>query len=377
MILSLGVTVTVGWDWRDVYGGDLPAFYRAGSLINDGSAGDLYDDDALEETQGPPIDDEWPLPYLYPPFVASAYSGLARLPYRSAFLLHAAMMIGLTGAAVAMLRLSLPRVSRWGFEAFALAVSFYPLSFSLVNGQNTAFSLVVLAAGYVALDSGLSLLAGALLGLLFFKPQLAIPIVGLLVIRHQRALIGMSISAVALWIWGAAVSGPDWIELWLRAALRKEAELVEIVPIWNINVADFTQEIFGRGSVLSYIIAGVILVNVIGALTFVWWHRSIPMDLKFAALTCGILLIPPHILWAQAGLLVLPFAILANRLGRAALGPLVGLTALCTVAFAATPIAAIPIFSTVALTAAWIGIEVKRSLSHESRKGIPAGIPMR
>ena len=304
-------------------GGDLPAFYNAGLLVNQGGAERLYDVDVLHE-----VHSSWAgqvdqtLPFLYPPFVAGAFTPLAHLPYRAAYVTYTLMMVVVLALAVALLRKPLQRVSRWPVEAFLLAGSFYPMFRSMMGGQNTALTLLFLVGGYRALDDDRPVLAGAILGLLFYKPQFAIPVAGLLILRHRRALIGMTGTAVGLWLWGAAILGRSWITVWFDGARRQSDDLIPFVPVWSVDIVGMSEEVFGRGSLLAYGIAGLILISLIAALMWLWWTPTLPLDLKFAALTCGILLIPLHVLWYDAGLLVLPFAVLANRIGRPALGRL-------------------------------------------------------
>ncbi len=348
-------------------GGDLPAFYNAGLLVNDGDVDRLYDADALRETQASWSDQlDQDLPFLYPPFVAGAFAALAKLPYRAAYVVYSLMMVTALGAAVWLLRKPLSRVSRWPLEAFLLSAGFYPMFRSMFGGQNTAVTLLILVAGYRALDDDRPLLAGAVLGLLFYKPQFAVPVAGLLLLMNRRALLGMAATGTGLWLSGAAMLGPNWVTVWFDGARRQSADLIPLVPVWNIDVTGLSEEVFGHGSTLAFGVAALVLIPLIAALMWTWWAATVPLDLKVAALACGLLLIPFHVLWYEAGLLVLPFAVLANRLGRAALGRLFGLMMLSCVGALIPQYGGIVQFTVVAVTTLWVATQIQAAVNRKS-----------
>lgn len=363
LILPLTITVLTGE--RDetltgTLGGDLPAFYNAGLLVNEVGPKNLYDAEILHE-----IHASWSnrvdqaLPFLYPPFVAAVFSLLAQLPYRGAYVVYTLTMMTALALAVILLRKPLLRVSRWPLEAVLLAASFYPMFRSMMGGQNTALTLLFLVGGYRALDDDRPVLAGAILGLLFYKPQFAVPVAGLLLLRHRRALIGMAGTVTVLWSWGAAMLGPSWIAIWFDGARRQSDDLIPFVPVWNVDVVGMSEEIFGHSTMAAYGIATVVLVPLIAALMWTWWTPTLSLDLKFAALACGLLLIPLHVLWYEAGLLILAFAVLANRLGRTVFGRLLGLMALSCVGALVPQFGGIPQFAVVALTTCWVATQVR------------------
>lgn len=379
LIVPLTITVLTGEGDETLtgtLGGDLPAFYNAGLLVNEGGAEHLYDTEVLREIHYSWSDQvDQTLPFLYPPFVAGPFSLLARLSYRTAYVVYTLTMVTALALAVSLLRKPLLRISRWPLEAFLLAASFYPMFRSIMGGQNSALTLLFLVGGYRALDDDRPVLAGAILGLLFYKPQFAVPVAGLLLLRDRRALIGMAGTVTVLWLWGVSMLGPSWIAVWFDGAVQQSDDLIPFVPVWNVNVVGMSEEIFGYGSMAAYGIAAVVLVPLIAGLMWTWWSPTLPLDLKVAALSCGLLLIPLHVLWYEAGLLVLPFAVLANRIGRAAIGRLLSLMVLSCVGVLVPALAAIPQFITIILTTVWVVSQMRREVAATHRRYGSADVP--
>ena len=347
-----------------VLGGDLPAFFNAGKLVNEGSVDRLYDLEALAEIHASWAGDGvYGLPFLYPPFVAAVFAPLALLPYRAAYLIHTLVMVAALGVSVVLLRKKLPRVDRWPLEAFLLAANFYPMFRSMMGGQNTALTLLCLVGGYRALDDDRPVLAGAILGLLFYKPQFALPVVGLLLIRHRRALIGVSITAGLLWLAGAAILGENWLRIWIDGARSQSEDLIPQVPFWNIDLIGVSEEIFGHGTVVAYAAGAMAALPIVVGLIWIWRNPAITLDLKFAALVSGLPLVSVHVLWYEAGLLIFPFAVLVNRLGRDAIGRMLGLMMLSFVGFLVPLFSGVPLFAAVALTLIWAANQIRIDLS--------------
>ena len=77
------------------------------------------------------------------------------------------------------------------------------------GGQNTAFSLLCAVGAASALERRHEVAAGLWLAALMFKPQLALPVLLVIVMCYPRTLIGVGIGAVALYGAGATIAGWD------------------------------------------------------------------------------------------------------------------------------------------------------------------------
>ncbi len=348
-------------------GGDLPAFYGAGRIVEQGQTEQLYDWETQAQAEAGLFGDDEDVfqVFAYPPFVAHAYSALARLPYALAYAVHTALMCSAVAATVMILRRVLPRVDRWPLEAFAVALSFYPLYRAVTGGQNSAVTLLILAAVYWALSRERHVLAGLIGGLLLFKPQLALPVIGLLALKNWRSLGGVATTAAGYWLWGAWLGGAGWIGWWVENIETFNSVDQEVNGANSINLVGFAERFLGAGSVAAHAVGGVLAAATTVALMWVWWNRRVPLDLQMAAMVCGMLLIPLHVMFYDAGLLVLPFAVLANRHGRAGFKRLLGLVLLGFLGAFAVNIG----FSTLAIATILAGLWIAHDIIAETGSG--------
>lgn len=356
-------------------GGDFPAFYGAGAVVEQGQVDELYDWQVQADAQdGLFGDDEGVFQvFAYPPFVAHVFSFLARLPYPLAYFVFTSVMFLAIAFTIIIIRRFLDRVDRWPVEAFALAAAFYPLYRAATGGQNSALSLLILAGVFWALRIDRPVLAGLIMGLLLYKPQLALPGIGLLAIKDWRSTIGVAASAAFYWLWGAWLGGAGWVRWWAGNINDFNAQDQEINGANSINLVGFAERFLGIGSIAAYTIGGVLALILTVALIRIWADERIPLDLQIAALVCGMLLIPLHVMFYDAGLLVLPFAILGNRHGRDALPWLTVLVALGLLGGFAMNIGFSPLFLCVVLTGVWIVRDI--ATEYESKRETAGGPP--
>ena len=79
--------------------------------------------------------------------------------------------------------------------SFLAALAFFPISYALMQGQDSIMLLALYCLAYVALRRGRDLQAGIWLGLGLFKFHLVLPFVLILFLRRRwRAVLGVGIS---------------------------------------------------------------------------------------------------------------------------------------------------------------------------------------
>ena len=189
-------------------GYDFLAFYTAGTFVREGRTAQLYDLPAVQAFQQsvaragafelPP---DAIGPFWNPPFYAWPFVPLSALPYPTAW--AAWMCVNLLAAAVAIVLLCrmLPAGCTWRERALVpllVAVS-APFVQAVAHGQNTCVSLLLLTLTATFWRQGRGLAAGATLGLLFYKPQLALVASIVLVLTlGWRAVLGLAITGSSL-----------------------------------------------------------------------------------------------------------------------------------------------------------------------------------
>jgi len=215
---------------RRILGHDFMAFYTAGSFVRQGRYRDLYNLKEVEAFQrqlaqrhqleiGPSFG-----PWWNPPFYAWVFAPLAAMPYPQALGLWTAISVLCALASLALLACMLAqrgppvqasaqeayeqRLCREDFPAASwkawalvplLVVVSDPLVRALSHGQNSCVSLCIFVAGVWAWRKQRGLLAGLILGLLFYKPQLGAIVAAILVLSlGWRALLGLALTGGAL-----------------------------------------------------------------------------------------------------------------------------------------------------------------------------------
>jgi hypothetical protein len=317
------------------WGGDYPAFQMAGKIALDGRLGDLYDFDVQDSYErGMPRDGL--LPFLYPPFVAALYAPLALLPYRTSYALFTLLAFASLAGAVLVMRPISPTIRRDPWLAMAMVLLFYPMCRAVLGGQNTALSLIILCGTWRLLQARRDLLAGMLLGVLAYKPQLLLPIAGVVFLAGRlRAASGIAVSLVALFAVSGVLAGRDWPARWLHLAGQYAGPDRQFNLHASIALGQITDLLgWAHGWLL---LSGLLSLWV----ARVAWTsgRTDP----FAVLAIGItasLLIPPHSMFYDAGIALPALLLLADRghIREAALLWAGGATQLATSALPVSPV---------------------------------------
>jgi hypothetical protein len=202
----------------------------------------------------------------------------------------------------------------------------------LISGQNGILSAALLAGGLLRLATRPAQ-AGALFGLLSYKPQLAVAVFAALLFgRHWRALGAALATALALAAASLAAFGwESWrIGLATLGTARQALETGQIA--WDRLVTVFgAARLAGAGITAAYALQSLVALAALGMLWWVW-RRPAPLALRGSALALAIPLTTPYAFQYDLVLLLLPLAWLLRegvtsgfRRGEAALLMLVWL----------------------------------------------------
>lgn len=314
--LALGV-VAGGWLLESngqIYGGDYPAFYGAGSIAMDGDWDQLYELDRQVEAQGglrPPEDGPSARYFAYPPQVALAYLPFAAIGYYWSYIAHTLLMGLLLWGAVLLARPMVPWLRGRVALATAAAMLFWPMFRTVTGGSNTALTLFLIVAGWRLVQEDRQIAAGVVLSGLLYKPQIAIPLVGLfLLARYWRVLVGAVAGASVFYLLGAALRGWGWVTEWLDVASEFGRIDAELNGHSAISFVGFAENLFGAG--MSPPVAFAWLFAIATALLLSWfWWRSFEGNLeRLLAITMpGLLLLSLHAMSHDGAIVVLTAAV--------------------------------------------------------------------
>jgi hypothetical protein len=292
------------------------------------------------------IRDNGCLLFAYPPFVALAYYPLALLPYRISFLVYGLSMMAGLAISIQLLRRKLYPLQNYGFLLLGATLLYYPMLRSILGGQNTAITFLFFILVWYFGQARREWLAGFFLGLMFFKPQYGIPLIGLhLLAGRWRTVLGSVAVGGILYFIAAQIFGPSWMREWIIYASWFSKIDAAINGANSVSLLGFFQAVLG---VKSRAAAGIGLfltaVTTIG-ISFVWFKARNKRDfsLEFALASIAIVVIQPHAMYYDMGILIFAYIVFICYY-RIALKEVIFLWMLTIIQFAATPLGFSPLF---------------------------------
>jgi hypothetical protein len=262
---------------------DFVSFYAAGKLALAGAPALAYDQAAHAAAEAaattPGIQYQF---FFYPPVYLFLCAPLALLPYMISFVLFQA-------AALAAWLLVMWRILRAQGWAWCLPVLAYPALFwTLGLGQNSCLTAALLGAVTLLLDER-PVIAGVLLGLLCYKPHLALLApVALAAGGRWRTFAAAAVTVAALVGLSVALFGFDTWRDYLTALPASRA----VYETGRINLIGFVTpygaaRVLGAGTATAQVAQGAVSLLVAMAVGWIWWRDPGPAE-RSAALAAGI-----------------------------------------------------------------------------------------
>lgn len=284
---------------------DFVTFWAVGREVLAGHAAAVYDWPtlkAVEEGIVGPFDGY--LGWAYPPTYLFVAAALALLPYTTAFV----VWVFSTFAAylVAIRTIIGDRVG------YFLAAAFPAVLANFMVGQN-AFLSAGLIGGALALVESRPLCAGALIGLLAYKPHLGLLIPIALVAGGRWRVIGGAATVVA-GMAGASTMAFG-IQTWRAFCAGISPALTFDGAAWGkLQSAFGLVRALGGGETLAWT-AHIVVALIAACAVAILWRSRVAYETKAAALGTAVLLATPHLLAYDLVILAVPIAFLF-RLGR-------------------------------------------------------------
>jgi hypothetical protein len=217
----------------------------------------------------------------------------------------------------------LGRVSPTGREHGLLAtlaiLDSHPFQRALLGGQTVPATLLFLCGLYASLRQQRHLAAGVWLGLLCFKPPVAIVFLLLMAwMRWWRVLAACAATQAVLGVVSAVIAGWRWPLDFTRLVTsdyyQRNADIVDGVRSLSIpGIASHLLGVDSRMTLAITLAAGFILL---GLLLRLWRGIDVTCDafpLQFSAAVTVMLLTSPHALFYESSLLALPVILLVDH----------------------------------------------------------------
>jgi Glycosyltransferase family 87 len=283
-------------------GTDFVSFWAASALALEGTPDAAYDPARHGRMEEQAVGSD-AIPYyawFYPPVFLLLALGLALIPYGWSL----ALWLAATGAAyVGVMRRFLPGKGT-GWAALACPASLL----TIMHGQNAFLSAALFGGGLLAIETR-PVLAGALLGALVYKPQLACLVpVALVAARQWRALAAAAASATALAGAALAVFGvKTYAAFFAGAALARRASEDGLVDRAKVQTVFAALRLLGGSLDAAYAAQGV---TALVAAAAVWWSWRVParFETQAAVLVAASLLVSPFLLHYDLILLAISVA---------------------------------------------------------------------
>ena len=309
-------------------GCDFAAHLTAGAMVRAGDGGRLYDPAAQAAVQHALVGtghDGFYAPFLSPPFVAWWYAPFARWPYVAAAALWMVCTALLLVGSVALLWPLVPRLHPYGPGIVLLVLfSSQPALQLLLDGQDSGLSLLLLALGLRLLVAERDALAGGVLALGTFKPQLFLLVPALLGLeRRWYGLAAWTVVAAALAALSVALVGTAGMQQWtaLLGSDLYRARIAE-AQAWKMqSLLAFLRTALPplRGTLNRAPIATAGAAFVGGAVALAYLRRpaagsrSAAIVASFAAMVLVTALVNPHMFLYDCVVLAIPILLVLDR----------------------------------------------------------------
>jgi len=293
---------------------DFRTQYTAGYMVRTGHARQLYDYDETRHFQNEKVSQaDKALPFIHLAYEALFYVPFSIFRYETAYFLFFTINLAFLAWTFFQMRPYLAHLAEiWTYLPVAIFVCFLPVTFALLEGQNSILLLALMMLILMKLERGSETGAGIVLGLASMKFQYVIPIVLLFTAwRRWRFLGGFAISAaivvgVSIWLTGVAgfASYLHLLESMSAHFSSQNGMKLGIRPELMPNVRGLVYAISGGSSS-----AGTATTLVLSAGVFLW---AAIRGRSFAVALLTALLVSYHETFTDASLLIMPIGLIAG-----------------------------------------------------------------
>jgi len=242
-------------------------------MVRTHDAHDIYDGDkllALKE-QVAPLGRIFNQPMDHPAYEALLFAPLSLLSYHAAFIVFILFNLGVAFLCIRLLKPSFRVLSkRWTFFPALLVAAFFPITRTIVQGQDSVILLALLAGALVCTQKNKDVQAGLLTGLGLFKLQIVLPIALLFLLwRRWGFVLGFGISSAAAAVTTLLLVGVHGVlqygSILLGMSLSPLSELDVLMryalsPLTMLNLRGLLSAIF-QGRISHWPLQALILIS--------------------------------------------------------------------------------------------------------------------
>lgn len=345
LVVALTLAFAPNLRWRSgpeetPFGGDFLHEWLGGFIVRTGNADRLYEPAYSIAVQHNPAivgfefrTDRY-MPIVYPPFYYLLVSPFSAFSFWTGtwvwigFVLS--WFVGFVIVAWRLLRappdsgpqdttvVSQRRLRIAALLALPAAVLFPPFAENLISAQKGTLLLLLLTSTLFLLERGHSLAAGIVFGLLGFKPQLAIAIPAMMLLRGQFRFVAGVATTLAVYTSISLIlslkASADYVVFLTNAAEYIRAQPAYLNRLHGVYA--FFTLLAGEPTLLVRI-ATVVGLTAVGVALLCLFRGSVEpgsarFRLQYSGAIVATLLVTPHLLSYDLMLLLLPFALVAS-----------------------------------------------------------------
>lgn len=272
-------------------GSDFSSFYTAGMLANAGTPQLAYEHAAHHAAQVQLYGRNVPYNFFYyPPIWLMVCAALARLPYSAAVIAFEAVTFAATMAVARRI------IGTRDWKLLIPLLAFPPIFWNIAAEQNAFLSAALLGGAMLAIERRPAL-AGALFGVLAYKPHFGLLVpVALIASSEWRAAAAAAATVIALALLSAGLFGWDIWPTYIDAALASGPVYESGIDIEGVATPYGAALALGAKPALAYALQ---TAGAIGAAYWVGrtWRREFSVESRAAILIAGIPLVAPVLLF--------------------------------------------------------------------------------
>jgi alpha-1,2-mannosyltransferase len=281
-------------------GTDFLSFWTVSSALHDGHARAIYAPDqlaALEAAIDPGVDGFYA--WAYPPIALLLVYPLALLPYL--WSLAGWLALGLGGYLSALWRIWPRPLTIWA------GIAFPAVFVTLGHGQNGLLTAALLGWALLLLP-GRPGIAGVLIGLLTFKPQLGLVVpLALAAGGYWRTIVLAGVTAIGLAIISFLLFPGSWSDFLGSLPFARSMLELGLVPYYKMQSVFAAARLLGFPMTLAYGLQAFAAAGAAAVAAWVW-RQPTRQELKNAVLMAAAPLATPFVLDYDLTLLAFPAA---------------------------------------------------------------------
>jgi hypothetical protein len=308
-------------------GGDLLEQRIAALMTRDGHGDELYNFELQAHYEQEAVAPE-PLPglnpFMSPPWAALFYWPLMLLRQGVAFIVWTAIGIAALVISVFWLEGQYAWIQEYRATVLLLSLSFFPVIEGLMAGSNQLISLLLLTGVFVSLKRGRDGLAGVLLGVQLFKPQLAVATLAVLVYKRRWRSLCYCGAVALTWVAlatmfvarGSVAQYLEVIPALARLPLADGFPYYLLTSLHSLFIIPFGSRFWGWSNAIGTVASVAAVIALLRVWAGPWRPQSEDFERRVAATLVATPLVSQYFLLHDVTIMILATVLLADHAMR-------------------------------------------------------------